>query len=451
MSALAITVPQAGADAANDPPFDVDPPKADAPAEAPAAAAESKEPATGVALREVAANIAEFDAVEAGLQALETKHGGVIFDVQTPKGFKAAKEARLACRDPRYAVQNAVKNAKAPLNNLKAAIAARGEAIIARITAVETPIDAQVKAEEKRLADEKARLEREAAERKAEIDEALREITSRVEACINQPSGFIAETLAWIDDTEVTEEDFGDRIEEAKRAVQETRVKVAAMLDAARQIETAAAAAKLLADQVAAQAAELAEREAAIARREKIGERIELIYTLPDSMVESDSGALRAAIASLDPLDPVVYGSRLREAQRAADAVLPELRALLDAAVSEEEAEPEEQEPEPQDDVPARDDSGADSLGFALPKLPEWTADQPAPVFAPAPAPVVEAPAPSRTTRSYAAPRKEHRPTDDQLIEVICLHFRVDTAKAIEWIKGIDTAAALARAEELPF
>ena len=114
------------------------------------------ESATAIALRKVSGTVAEFDAVEAGLQTLEGKYKGAIFDVEKPAGLAAAKVARADIREPRYAVQHAVANAKKPLMALSKAIAARGEEIIARITPLETPIHAQIEAEENRRAAEKA-------------------------------------------------------------------------------------------------------------------------------------------------------------------------------------------------------------------------------------------------------------------------------------------------------
>ena len=98
-----------------DAPFEVDAPAAPA----------IKETATALAMRQVAANLVEFDAVEAGLKALEAKYQGIVFDVSTTKGMVEAKAARADIRAPRYAVQTAVVNAKKPLIQLGKAIAAR--------------------------------------------------------------------------------------------------------------------------------------------------------------------------------------------------------------------------------------------------------------------------------------------------------------------------------------
>lgn len=425
--------PSAGARAANDPPFDVDTPDA-----APAAAAEqqpneAKPSPTALALVEVNKNIAEFDAVEAGLQALEKKYGKVIFgDIQTPKGLRAAKEARAEVRKPRYAAQYAITNAKGPLNTLKAAIAMRGEAIIARITAVEDPIDAQVKAEEKRLADERARLEREAAERKKAIDESIAEITSRVEACMGQPAAFMAETIAWLDNTEVLEEDFGDRTEEARAAWKSTRDRLVFM-------HAQTEAQEVLAAQLKAQQEEIARQKAELELRQKIADRIDAMRSLPLVMVEASAEKLRQALVVLGDLNPDDFGSRINEARGVAAQVVPELAALLDAALQEEADARQEAAYEPAapslPSLEARLD--ADDAEEAAAPAPE---PEPVPAPDPVPAPVQPvAAAPAR------AVRREFRPTDGQLIEVLTLHFRVHESKVIEWLLAMDLEAASKR------
>jgi colicin import membrane protein len=432
MSAMALTLFQDGEvvydstaartaePAPNDPPFDVDPPAASTSAND-AQADKPKEPsATAVALVAVNNNLVEFDTVEAGLQALEKKYAGVIFaDIQTPKGLKSAKEARAEVRKPRYAVQNAVDNAKGPLNTLKAAIAARGGSMIARITAVEDPIDAQVKAEEKRLADEKARLEREAAERKARIDAAIAEITSRVEACTEQPANFIAETIAWLDGAEVTDEEFGDRIEEVKRAVQETRDRLVRMQATAEEAELAAANAKILADKLKAQQDELDRRQAELDKREAALKQAEAAAA-PAPQPEPQPVAAPAPTPAPAPapaprkLTPFELGTALEPIARAAY----------------------QQATEP-----------APAPVAAAPQVTAITAPAAAPV--PVAAPVVAAPAP-------AAP-KERRPTDDQIIDVLALHYRVHESKVIEWLLDVDLTAASERLaaafrdDDLPF
>lgn len=134
----------------------------------------------------VKSSLKEFDAVEAGLAKLRKKYENVVFDVSTTKGMKQATEARMAIREPRYAVKAALDAAKKPLNELKADVTARAEAITAEIMKLETPIHEQIQAEEKRKADEKEA--REAANRARVLDiteriSAMRQMVARAGEC----------------------------------------------------------------------------------------------------------------------------------------------------------------------------------------------------------------------------------------------------------------------------
>lgn len=355
-------------------------------------AAPAPETPWAVALREVTSNLALFDQVEVGLQKLEADHGGVIFDVATPKGFAAAKAARLACREPRYATQNAIAEAKHPLNRLKAAIAERGESIIKRITAVESPIDAQVKAEEDRRKAEKARLEREAAERKAAIDEAIEEIRSRVDACIGQPLDFIVTTIEWLDNTEVEEEDFGDRTAEARGAWSATRERLVIMKATLEAAELAAAAAKIEADKLKAQKDALDARERELAAREaalKPAQRTPAVDYSTNNQAEWRGPSLDQALASAQG--------------RTLDAAL--LRV---------------------DPVPAVKAERVYTPLFADPE----------------PVPAVKAEQPAQPVVTRAA---EWRPTDAQVVSVLAHYYNVTEMTVVGWIREMDPVALAER------
>lgn len=416
--------------------------------------------ATSRALAEVTTNIAEFDKVEEGLRALEKKHGGVIFAaMDTPKGFKAAKEALSEVRAPRFAVQHAVDNAKGPLNALKGAIAARGANIIERIKVIETPIEAQVTAETKRRADEKQRLEKEAADRKKAIDDAIAEIRSRVDVCINQSAAFIAETIVWLDDTDVTEEDFGDRTEEANEALRTTRERLVGMRAVAEAAETAAANAKAQAEQLAAQKAELDRRQTELDRREAIDTRIKALRELPATHVTADVSELRELLDKLAALTEEDFGERLSEAAAIAEAITPALRTLLATAEAALKAENARILDALHADVPSSPPQMAQGHALELAAREEYEAAAPAPasVEAPAPAPAVVAVVASgiaipalatAPVHSYGgggslrAPAQPTRPTDEALIEVLSLHYRVHESKVIEWLLEMDLIGA---------
>lgn len=170
-----------------DPIVDAAPVAAAAPPAAPEAPAPVRE--LTVSQRSMAlvkSSLKEFDAVEAGLAKLRKKYENVVFDVSTTKGMKQATEARMAIREPRYAVKAALDAAKKPLNELKADVTARAEAITAEIMKLETPIHEQIQAEEKRKADEKEAREAANRARVLAITErisAMRQMVARAGEC----------------------------------------------------------------------------------------------------------------------------------------------------------------------------------------------------------------------------------------------------------------------------
>lgn len=173
--------------------------------------------ATTLALKKVTDNLAEFDAVEAGLQDLEKKYKNVVFDVSTPKGMDEAKKARAAIREPRYAIQNAVTEAKRPLEAMKKALAARGEQIIARIEPLETPIDTQIKNREKEIEDAKEAERQREAEAAAKVTAAIQAMHEAMADAIGQPVEVIDAKLEQVGAVVVDLDTFGDRTGEAEQ------------------------------------------------------------------------------------------------------------------------------------------------------------------------------------------------------------------------------------------
>jgi hypothetical protein len=131
---------------------------------------------TTTALALVTRSITDLNKIAADVVALEQKYKGVVFDVKTTAGMKAACEARLAIRKPRYTIQTMQKDAKAPLNNLKKSIDDQAEAVIARIAAVEGPIHEQIANEEQRKEDEKKAREHAERARLAALQSRVDEI-----------------------------------------------------------------------------------------------------------------------------------------------------------------------------------------------------------------------------------------------------------------------------------
>lgn len=418
----------------NTPPFDIDRPAANLPSVV--MAGPDDEPATETAGELVdraeisnGTSLVKLSKSEKLVADLLAAHKAMKYSMATTKEAAATRAFRARCVELRTSVAKHCLMLRKPAITFGKEVIAAEKALVAQIEAVEAVSDAVIKADEKRRADEKAAQEKAEAERKQAIDEAIGEITSRVVACIGQSAAFIGETIQWLDNTEITEEDFGDRKAEASTALAETRARLVTMQATAEAAESAAADAKIAADRLKQQQEELDKKRADLERREAIDGRIEAIRALPDTLVVATVDELTGAIAGLQALNPDDFGTRFHEARMAAAAVLPELQALLDTAIEEatqqseaacEQAAAEEEEPVHLGDAPE--------------------------VAPPAPAPAAPPPvAIGSTARPAAAPRREFRPTDSQLIEVLCLHFRVHESKVIEWLLSLDLIAASER------
>lgn len=118
-------------------------------------------------LQKVESAIAGMDKVRAGLANLQAQYGGVIFEVTTTDGMKAAKAARAAIREPRYEVERIRKEAKAPILAIGRQLDATAAAITCEIEKIEKPIVEQIANEEARIERERQAAIRAEAERVA--------------------------------------------------------------------------------------------------------------------------------------------------------------------------------------------------------------------------------------------------------------------------------------------
>ena len=112
--------------------------------------------------------LASFVAIRSHAAKLADKYRAVAYDVTTPKGMAAAKDARLELREEgRFAVQRLRDRLKDEANDLKRVVTDEAEAVIKIIAPVEDAIHAQITAEEERKKAEKAEAARILAERQA--------------------------------------------------------------------------------------------------------------------------------------------------------------------------------------------------------------------------------------------------------------------------------------------
>lgn len=132
-------------------------------------------------LKKVSQAIARIDKVGAGIAALREQYAGTVYEVTSSVGMTAAKNARLAIREPRYEIEKIRREAKRPLLDLGKQLDAEAARISAELLAIEHPIDAQIKAQEDRI-----EAERQAAIA-AEVQRVER-LQERLAAIVREPA-----------------------------------------------------------------------------------------------------------------------------------------------------------------------------------------------------------------------------------------------------------------------
>ena len=107
-----------------------------------------------------------LNALEPGLRAVTERYRAVAFDLKTPKGLQAAKDARHDLRkNGRFLVQNTRDELKGLLNDAKTAVEAKAVELIAITQPREDELDKDIEAREAEVKAEKAEAARVAAER----------------------------------------------------------------------------------------------------------------------------------------------------------------------------------------------------------------------------------------------------------------------------------------------
>lgn len=199
------------------------------------------------------------------------------------------------------------------------------------------------------------------------------------------------------------------------------------------------------------------------ARVEAIENRIANIRTLPNRHIQSDSATIAKVIdgQSMLVLDPADFEEHLEDAINAVNASLVELENLRKIAVArEEEAKRIEAEraeltrlrAEREAEEKRRADEEARRAAEEAKRQAEITAAAEAQakriaeleaMLAASKAPVVEVtPEVAPIVVPVMEPVKPTRPSDEQIIEVLSLHFRVHESKVIEWLLDMDLQAA---------
>jgi colicin import membrane protein len=147
--------------------------------------------------------VAEYNPVEAGLEALRTKYADLAFDLRSTKGNAEARAARKELVSLRTSLEAKRKELKAPLLARGELIDSEAKRITAEVIALEKPIDDQIKADEARR--ETERLAREQAERArvARIQASIRAIAEAPLRAVGKSSADIEQEIDALEAFEV--------------------------------------------------------------------------------------------------------------------------------------------------------------------------------------------------------------------------------------------------------
>lgn len=212
--------------------------------------------------------------------------------------------------------------------------------------------------------------------------------------------------------------------------------------------------------------------EAERRRVQKIQDAITTIRNFPLRLIGKPSADTDAAVCEMEalPVDEAEFQEFTAEAVRAKSDALAQLQQMHTAARAAETARAEaeearrmaEAERAEQARIQAERDAELLALRAKL-QAQEEAAQKAAQAAAPAPEPetfqptVAEAAAdpvivavPATVEQMHAIGRgiRNDRPSDDKIIDVLALHYRVHESKVIEWLLDMDLAAASERMAE---
>lgn len=237
----------------------------------------------------------EFDRVANGLSVLESTYKGVVFDVQTKEGMKAAVLARRTIKAPRVEIEKVRKAAKAPILELGRKLDSEAARITAALEALEKPIDLQITTEEDRLHNE-------AVAKAAAETQRVAALEARLEALQLMPfdaQGLTsAQAQACLDEAKALKigEDWQEYAEKAERS----KISVVAALEGmvAAAVAKEAEAARIIAER--AELEQLRAKQAENDRVERERQAVEAAKVAAEQKAEAERLAAERAAAKAE-------------------------------------------------------------------------------------------------------------------------------------------------------
>lgn len=214
------------------------------------------------------AAVAEYNATEAGLQALRSRLQGVAYDVSTTAGMAVALKDRAEVRKLRTGLEAMRVEIKAPALERCRLIDAEAKRITAALLELERPIDDQIKVEEARKEAEKEARRMAEVQRRERNSAAIAAIRHRAVLAQGKSAREISEAIiAHVrDELGAVDQDYHALAQIAK---DETRAILGQMHQAAIDREAEDARRKAEAEALAKERAELAQMRADQEARDK--------------------------------------------------------------------------------------------------------------------------------------------------------------------------------------
>lgn len=345
------------------------------------------------ALQIITTKLASFDALEQRIPGLKHTYGGVVFDVTTAKGMAAAKAARAAVREPRFECETFRKELKAPILELGRQVDSRAKEITTALEAIEDPIHEQITNEEARKEREREAKIKAEQERTEGIQRRIDAIRAWPINAAGKPSVLVAQMLLDANSYTIGEE-FAEFVPMATQAITASRAALVGIH--AERLAHEAEQAKLEADRKELEAlrAQAAEREAADKARRDAEEKE--AKDRRDAEAALQAAQLKAEKAEQDRL----LAERQAELDRQALAQLEQQRLTREANEAEQRRLAQERaELARQQEAQRLKDEQAEAVRAEQARIASVT-----------------------------------RPTDDELVAVLAAHYRVPTAKVVEWL-----------------
>ncbi|HOW46096.1 MAG TPA: hypothetical protein PLB26_00465 [Rubrivivax sp.] len=371
--------------------------------------------------------------IEAGLAALAEESATATWDVETAAGEAAAREFRARCVKVRTSAKAAYELGNKPLLDAQRQARELVGLINAAVDPVESLWDGRIKAKEERKAREKAEREQAERERVAAIRRAIDAISAAPAAAIGcTTAAQVDAMLASLEQTPITEGEFGEFLPEAEAARLRSYDAMLAMRRAAEAREAAAAAAEAEAARLRAEREELERQQAELAAQH---EAMRAEQVRQQQIAEAQRLAAERAQAERIAAERAEQARLDAEARARREAEAAELKRQQDAFEEERRIAREQiaAEQRKQREIEAARKAEGERI------LAERAAAEKAE------AERLEAERQAAEAIAKAQAPAAQRPDDEEILHALCAAFGVPAQTALEWVAGFDVVKQHAR------